>query len=58
MALTLTRRQLTNDLTEVGGTGPKSYLLKSFFTTSSLTFMKQVNIFISKTIYTIKYLTI
>ena len=23
MALTLTRRQLTNDLTEVGGTGPK-----------------------------------
>ena len=25
MALTLTRRQLTNDLTEFGGTGPKSF---------------------------------
>ena len=42
MALTLTRRQLTNDLTEVGETGPKSCKFFLWIVMVTRTYLKSV----------------
>ena len=41
MALTLTRRQLTNDLTEVGETGPKAFKLYGNISTNQRAFIRR-----------------